>query len=421
MYRNILVTGIALAVVLAVGYALWQANAAWRGDGAGWELFAEQDAGEEEGEVAPAVVDPEAVEEMTVEAVPEVAEEEDIALVESALQVIEEILVPEAEEAMPAAEAAPEVSAEQVEVAVVTASEEEEASVAEAVVEASEALSLDEETPRFDVVRVEPGGSAVIAGRGAPEAHIILRVNGEGHAETIADGRGEWLMEPEHPLPVGVSRLSLAARLLDGRELVSAQEVVVTVAAAEAGAAAVSPLVVLREEGRASRILQEPEPVTSAGGELSLRVLDYSGDGGLILSGGAALEAAGAVVRVYLDDAVLGETRIEEDGGWTFRAASESIAPGRYELRIDQLDEEGAVVARILQPFEQADEEALANLQPDEVIVQPGNSLWRISRQIYGRGIHYTIIYQANAGQIDDPHLIFPGQIFTIPAEVSEQ
>ena len=415
MYRNILVTGIALAVVLAVGYALWQANAAWRGDGAGWELFAEEDAPDVV-EVVPEVVAeaPEAV--VEAEAVPEVVEEDDIALVESALQAIEEIFVPEEEEVAPASGAV--AAAEEVEVAVVTAGEEVSA---EAVEQASEALSPDEETPRFDVVRVEPGGSAVIAGRGAPEAHIILRVNGEGHAETIADGRGEWLMEPEHPLPVGVSRLSLAARLLDGRELVSAQEVVVTVAAAAAGAAAVSPLVVLREEGRASRILQEPEPVISAGGELSLRVLDYSEDGGLILSGEGALEASGAVVRVYLDDAVLGEARIEEDGGWTFRAARESIAPGRYELRIDQLDDAGAVVARILQPFEQADEEALANLQPDEVIVQPGNSLWRISRQIYGRGIHYTIIYQANAAQIDDPHLIFPGQIFTIPAEVSEQ
>ncbi|MCM0019941.1 MAG: LysM peptidoglycan-binding domain-containing protein, partial [Tagaea sp.] len=45
----------------------------------------------------------------------------------------------------------------------------------------------------------------------------------------------------------------------------------------------------------------------------------------------------------------------------------------------------------------------------------PGNSLWRISRRIYGEGLRYTTIYAANREQIRDPDLIFPGQIFAVP------
>ena len=51
------------------------------------------------------------------------------------------------------------------------------------------------------------------------------------------------------------------------------------------------------------------------------------------------------------------------------------------------------------------------------MIVQPGNSLWRIARRVYGSGFQYTVIYAANAGQIRDPDLIFPGQIFVLPPD----
>ena len=48
-------------------------------------------------------------------------------------------------------------------------------------------------------------------------------------------------------------------------------------------------------------------------------------------------------------------------------------------------------------------------------MVQPGNTLWRIARDTYGRGVQYTVIYGANKDQIRDPDLIYPGQIFTLP------
>jgi len=53
-----------------------------------------------------------------------------------------------------------------------------------------------------------------------------------------------------------------------------------------------------------------------------------------------------------------------------------------------------------------------------KIVIQPGNSLWRISRVIYGRGIEYTVIYDANRDNIRDPNLIYPGQIFATPGVV---
>ena len=59
-----------------------------------------------------------------------------------------------------------------------------------------------------------------------------------------------------------------------------------------------------------------------------------------------------------------------------------------------------------------AAEQAAKAIDPDKprsgkVVIQPGNNLWKLSRIIYGRGMNYTVIYQANKDQIrnPEPHL----------------
>ena len=66
-------------------------------------------------------------------------------------------------------------------------------------------------------------------------------------------------------------------------------------------------------------------------------------------------------------------------------------------------------------PAEQSAAPELASAAPTQVIIQPGNNLWKLSRQIYGKGIMYTVIYEANKDQIRRPELIYPGQIFLTP------
>ena len=56
-----------------------------------------------------------------------------------------------------------------------------------------------------------------------------------------------------------------------------------------------------------------------------------------------------------------------------------------------------------------------AGLQIKSVIVKPGNSLWRIARKYYGKGIQYVEIFERNSHLIKDPDLIYPGQVFSLP------
>ncbi|MEO5325490.1 LysM peptidoglycan-binding domain-containing protein [Mesorhizobium sp. CC13] len=61
-------------------------------------------------------------------------------------------------------------------------------------------------------------------------------------------------------------------------------------------------------------------------------------------------------------------------------------------------------------------------LQPvnGAVIIRRGDSLWRISRRVYGYGVRYSTIYLANQDQISDPDRIWPGQVFRVPEKSKE-
>ena len=47
--------------------------------------------------------------------------------------------------------------------------------------------------------------------------------------------------------------------------------------------------------------------------------------------------------------------------------------------------------------------------------VQSGDTLWKISQEMYGDGSKYMKIFEANTGLLDDPNKIFPGQELVIP------
>ena len=120
-------------------------------------------------------------------------------------------------------------------------------------------------------------------------------------------------------------------------------------------------------------------------------------------------------VRVFANGSIIGQANVGPDGRWTVRAG-DALAPGLYDLQIDMLSPDGRAIAVIALPFERAAPGAV-NLGPNSVVVQPGNSLWRIARQLYGSGVQYTVIYQANREQIRDPDIIYPGQVFSTPSQ----
>lgn len=54
------------------------------------------------------------------------------------------------------------------------------------------------------------------------------------------------------------------------------------------------------------------------------------------------------------------------------------------------------------------------------VIIRRHDTLWRISRRVYGHGVRYSTIYLANQDQISDPDRIWPGQVFKVPGKSKE-
>ena len=191
-----------------------------------------------------------------------------------------------------------------------------------------------------------------------------------------------------------------------------------------------------------TRVLNVPnQPAEASAGAPKvpeISAIDYDPEGRAVLSGRAP---EGARLFVYLDNESIGEAVADEDGLWTFTPAT-PIAPGLHVIRVDQVDETGKVLARAQTPFEQAavplaaqagsgaqQTAARARQQPTSprrdtgaaaaaqgrIVVQPGNSLWKLARESYGEGVRYTIIYEANKEQISNPDLIYPGQVFAVP------
>lgn len=271
--------------------------------------------------------------------------------------------------------------------------------------------------PTFDVVRVAPDGKAVIAGRAEPGAAVTVKDGDAVIGTTTADTRGEWVLLPEKPLEPGTRHLSLQARRADGKTLDSEGFVIVVIPPRDDQRPPEErepPVVVLlpKGEGGGSRLLQGPKVLgdTSAAKGLSLDTVDYDDKGNLILSGRAAPNAP---LRAYLDNKEIGGTVADGQGAWRLQP-TERVAPGKATLRIDHLGPDGKVLARIEIPFSRAEPSAI-QLAAGQVVVQPGNSLWRIARALYGEGLQYTVIYQANREQIRDADLIYPGQIFAVP------
>ena len=65
-------------------------------------------------------------------------------------------------------------------------------------------------------------------------------------------------------------------------------------------------------------------------------------------------------------------------------------------------------------------EQAPLKESKDSVIIRKGDTLWQISRRVYGRGVRYTTIYLANQDLINNPNKIAPGQVFGVPGKVSQ-
>src|SRR5262249_8691568 len=318
--------------------------------------------------------------------------------------------------------------------------------------------------PSFDVVRVDPNGGLVIAGRAAPGSAVTVTSDGAAIGNAVADAKGEWVILPPDRVSAGNHQLALSATTPGGATVPADRLVMLAVPAAgrdATGKPAAAPggslaLLVPKGDTGGTVVLQQPAapdaaPAQAAAtaapagngssvaapasgapaaatatsmtvgakaaaqsggisdGALALDAVDYDDRGDVTIGGRGSI---GATVQVYLDNQLIGAAMVDAAGRWQV-APTGDVAPRLHTLRVDQIARDGKVAARVESPFLRA---GSVTLPADQAfVVQPGNSLWRIARRTYGNGLRYSVIYAANKGQIRNPDLIYPGQVFAIP------
>jgi hypothetical protein len=257
--------------------------------------------------------------------------------------------------------------------------------------------------PKFDVVRIDPQGNAVMAGRAAPSATVVLMDGRTDIGRVLADGRGEWVFIPPEPLAEGTHELSLSVEQEDGEPLISENIIVMSVPAQGGDIL----IIETARDGGTSRVLQAPTQISDV--EFGIETVDYDDQGFIFLSGQAR---SGNSIQVYLDNTFVGRVEVDSTGYWSV-ASSEKATPGNHTVRADELDAESTVISRVEVPFQRRP--PTPGMDPGAITVVRGNSLWRIARRLYGEGVLFTLIYEANRDQIKDPDLIYPGQVFALP------
>jgi nucleoid-associated protein YgaU len=263
--------------------------------------------------------------------------------------------------------------------------------------------------PTFDVLRVEPDGSAVIAGRAEPQAKLEVADQVATVAMTNVDKAGEFVAILDKPLPPGDHQLVLKATAEDGRTVISEEIATVSVPKSKDG----ELLALVSKPGEASRILAMPNvnqqtktervalgatqtapavttpsaPATSApdaaavagqtsstpagpapaeaakpvetaavpattapetGDKPALQVsaVEIEGDRLFI----AGMSETGARVRGYADGTAIGEATAGSDGHFVVDGKME-LSVGEHRIAVDQIGASGQVIVRVEVPF----------------------------------------------------------------------
>ena len=348
--------------------------------------------------------------------------------------------------------------------------------------------------PTFDVLRVEPSGSVLIAGKAEPQSEVEVLNGNEVVGKAKAEINGDFAIVLDIPLKPGDYQLVLRATGTGGSSANSVETATVSVPDQPNG----EVLALVEAAGKPSRIITAPQaaeakvavtaevpanaaveqpqqdtqaaqaaapdaaapetaapadaqtavpapepakpadPATDVPAAQTVTVEAVEVEGNRIFIAG---NAGGAkTVRVYANDQLLGDAKPGEGDRFLLDIQKE-LAPGDYIIRAEGLGADGVtMLSRTSVPFKNGDADvavsgdaatpapaaagevanAPAEAPKKNVIIRRGDTLWQISRRIYGRGVRYSTIYLANKDVTANPNRIFPGQVFAIPEKTPE-
>ena len=286
----------------------------------------------------------------------------------------------------------------------------------------------------LDVARVKPDGSALFAGTAVPAARILIFEGDLLLAETVADDNGEWVIVMEKPLAPGQHLMSVAMERPDGTTELTTRSLAVEIYEDQD----TKPLVALLPETATELpvLIQSPddtpvadvtkeapvrgslagdmagaEPVGSAAlAGLAPTAIVWRDQGRVLISGRSS---GGVRVTVLTDGNPFGEALVLADGGWQI-AGILDLARSTHRLHFTLSDNLNNVMAYYDLPLKSRDLAKAKDGSP-LVVVNKGDALWRIAYHSLGAGIRYVDIVRRNHGDIANPDLIYPKQIFAVP------
>ncbi|WP_265515576.1 LysM peptidoglycan-binding domain-containing protein [Nitratireductor luteus] len=247
--------------------------------------------------------------------------------------------------------------------------------------------------PFIEAVEID-GRQIFVAGRAEAGRTVRVYINDTLLGQAVASPTGRFLVETERDLPVGdyIVRADILAD--DGTVI----------------ARAAVPF--QRESGEKVAAVARPQPPTGTspapGSEKSgqaAQEMSQAPAAGTTTDRGPAYAEDGAEAIAKAGEQTSGgaDAPAQRDTRMSSAQTAESMQGGQGDASGD-----GVVVAQKLEPVD------------GSVIIRRGDTLWHISRRVYGHGIRYTTIYLANRDQIRDPDLIWPGQVFALPEETDE-
>jgi nucleoid-associated protein YgaU len=292
---------------------------------------------------------------------------------------------------------------------------------------------------QFDALRAAPDGSVTLAGRVAPDAEIEILVDGQSVARERADGAGNFASLFDLPPSNSARALSLRVTGADGVARDSAESLVLRPAQTEIATAQESTDPSASSAGDMAQATPAPIVTDAAGARLlapasDTLVIDTVAFGqGRTASAEGRGAPEGTKLGAYLDGELVAQTQAGRDGRWSLDLPG--LSAGAHKLRIDATGAAGKVIARAETEFDQPDQIVVSSAGASSqatsdavdaaggegntvnvVQIVQGNTLWAIAREVYGDGVLYVRVFDANRDQIRNPDLIYPGQVFTIPS-----
>lgn len=220
--------------------------------------------------------------------------------------------------------------------------------------------------PSFDVVRIEPTGDGVIAGRAEPGWTIALEDGGAKIAEAKVDEEGAWSIVLDKPLSSGDHSLTLRATSPEGTQGLTGQQPVNVAVGKPAGEAAVAQKETpapeepkpeqqaAAPEAEPQAVPGQPEPVVPdenappperPKAPVRIGKVDYQDTGAD--SGKISLSGRGdpnGRVLLFYDEEQIGQAVVGDDGTWAVEI-EKRLGSGEHTLRADTYDIKTGMVA----------------------------------------------------------------------------